>query len=397
MTSAATKKILVFSRYYLPAASAGGPIKSVSNLVNALGEEFSFHIVTSDRDIGSGEKYPGISVDSWVSVGMARVMYLKKDASLPFKLMKLIRSGQFDLIYLNSFFDPLFSIAPMLINRFSGSSRSPVLLAPRGEFSSGALGLKRMKKSIYTALSKMVGLYKEVVWHASSANESNDICRVFSPDSGAITTARVISASDISSFDSSTGLKFAPGSGPESALRVCFLSRIARMKNVLFVLDLLKDVEMPLELSIYGPMEDIEYWKQCQDAIASLPANIKVEYFGLVPPSDVVKTIARHDLLVLPTLGENYGHVIVEAWAAGVPVLISDQTPWRGLVGRRLGWDYPLSDPQRFLQALRTASQWSAEDWAQVRSACLEEAGRIVNNSSVIEDNRLMLRKAIGH
>jgi glycosyltransferase involved in cell wall biosynthesis len=104
-----------------------------------------------------------------------------------------------------------------------------------------------------------------------------------------------------------------------------------------------------------------------------------------------------HDLFILPTLGENYGHVIVEAWAAGVPVLLSDQTPWRGLSGKRIGWDFPLSSPHLFHQALMTASQWSGDDWMEIKSACVKEAGKIVNNSGVIEDNRLMLRKAMGH
>lgn len=395
MIASAPKRILVLTRYYLPGSCAGGPIKSVSNLVNALGKEFSFHIITSDRDIGDGERYLGIVTGSWVTLGMARVMYLKKDIFLPFKLLKIIRSGQFDLIYLNSFFDPCFSIIPMLINRLSMQSRSSVLLASRGELSFGALGLKRMKKLFYIRFAKVVNLYKGIVWHASTSNESNDIRRVFSLSSDSIATARVISASDIASlgeFSKPDGQLNLPSG---NIFRICFLSRISRMKNLSFVLEVLKKVQIQVELSIYGPLEDIEYWNLCQHEIKSLPTNIKTHYLGPVAPSDVVKTIAAYDLFFLPTLGENYGHVIVEAWSAGVPVLISDQTPWRNLRERSVGWDLPLSSLENFKDALLEVSQWSREYRNHVRLSCHQEAISIINNQSVIADNRMMLLNAM--
>ena len=54
-----------------------------------------------------------------------------------------------------------------------------------------------------------------------------------------------------------------------------------------------------------------------------------------------------------PTLGENYGHVIYEALDSGCPVLISDQTPWRGLSEVGAGWDLPLDKPDLFRQACK--------------------------------------------
>ena len=44
----------------------------------------------------------------------------------------------------------------------------------------------------------------------------------------------------------------------------------------------------------------------------------------------------------MPTTHENFGHAVVEAWAHGRPVLLSDQTPWRGLAELDLGWDLQL-------------------------------------------------------
>ena len=52
--------ILVFCDYYLPGYKAGGPVRSISQLVGALGKEFSFKVVTRDRDLGDDDSYPGI-------------------------------------------------------------------------------------------------------------------------------------------------------------------------------------------------------------------------------------------------------------------------------------------------------------------------------------------------
>lgn len=389
--------ILVMIGVYLPGNSGGGPIKSVSNLVKALGSDFDFDIVTSDRDLNSSKPYLEIKIGDWNSIGNSRVMYLKRGVPSLLQMYKIIRDGHYDLIYLNSFFDSHFSIFPVLVNRLMAKKSMPVLLAPRGEFSPGALGLKKLKKYFYIKLSKLIGLYKNITWHASTANEANDIRHIFSPAYGAVSTARVISASDIANISTSDEVNNIASDNSNVNLRVCFLSRIAKMKNLHFALDLLKQFDRPLTFSVYGPLEDSAYWEECQRSIKSLPTNIKVEYHGSVDTKDVVKTISSHDIFILPTLGENYGHVIVEAWAAGVPVLISDRTPWKNLEGRKIGWDIPLSSPELFRKALMTACQWNADEWREAKSACRKEADSIINNADVVNDNKLMFLNAINH
>ena len=59
-------------------------------------------------------------------------------------------------------------------------------------------------------------------------------------------------------------------------------------------------------------------------------------------------TLAGYDLFLLPTRGENFGHAIFDALEVGLPVLISDQTPWRDLERIGAGWSLPLADPDRF-------------------------------------------------
>jgi glycosyltransferase involved in cell wall biosynthesis len=88
-----------------------------------------------------------------------------------------------------------------------------------------------------------------------------------------------------------------------------------------------------------------------------------VHYEGPVKNEEVCSLIQLHHLFVLPTFGENFGHAIFEALAAGRPVLISDQTPWRRLEQQRAGWDLPLDDPQAFINVIQNVAQMNSSDF----------------------------------
>jgi glycosyltransferase involved in cell wall biosynthesis len=76
----------------------------------------------------------------------------------------------------------------------------------------------------------------------------------------------------------------------------------------------------------------------------------------------VAGLFSTNHLFYFPTLGENYGHVICEALAAGCPALISDRTPWRGLERAGAGWDLPLESPERFRAAIQRAVDMTHEE-----------------------------------
>ena len=81
-----------------------------------------------------------------------------------------------------------------------------------------------------------------------------------------------------------------------------------------------------------------------------------VKYHGVIKHEEVARELAGHDLFFLPTWGENFGHVIHEALAAGLPVLISDKTPWRNLEDQGVGWDLPLDAPEKFRRVIEDQS-----------------------------------------
>jgi glycosyltransferase involved in cell wall biosynthesis len=135
------------------------------------------------------------------------------------------------------------------------------------------------------------------------------------------------------------------------------LSRVSQKKNLHFALDLLGSVQGDIELDIYGPIENRAYWEQCQEGIRRLPDRVRAHYKGPVSSDRVVQIFSQYHFQLFPTLGENFGYVILEALAGGCPVLISDKTPWKDLSKQGAGWDIPLNARRLWLDAIQTCTE----------------------------------------
>lgn len=395
--------ILTFARNYLPGYKAGGPIRTIANMVASLGDEFEFRIVTLDRDLGDTKPYPGVEGDTWVPCGKAMVRYISQAGFGLGKIVEIARSTPHDVIYLNSFFDPRFTQQVLVNNRLGRLRGRPIVIASRGELSPGALRIKSLKKSVFIRLAKLFRLYDGLTWQASSLREAEDIRREMS--GGRVLFRRVavaenlVVAGDQVFFENSQGVlaKRVRDQVAGHPLRVCVLSRISPMKNLHFSLRMLGEVRVPVRFTIFGPIEDEAYWSACEALIAKLPPHIEVVYEGAVEPEQVVPALMNHDLFLLPTLGENFGHVIHEALRAGLPLLISDQTPWRDLEAKGVGWDLSLTDMGVFVQRIEELSGWPAERHQQAAERAYEIALKVGRSEETLKANRELFLNAIHH
>lgn len=370
--------ILVFCNFYLPGFRGGGPIRTIANMVDKLGDDFDFRIVALDRDIGDEFAYDAIDVGAWNKNGKAQVSYVASGSRGFRKISEIMRNNQYSALYLNSFFSFQFSIIPLLFLRFIKSGK-PIILGPRGEFSVGALAIKSFKKRIFIALSRALGLHKNVIWHASTDYEAEDIRRVMGEN------ALIRTAIDLAMTGGD--IEFAPRNDG-SALRVIFISRISPKKNLLGALSLLRHVRQEVRFDVYGPAEDEAYWAECRDAAAALPANVVFTYRGALEPLEVAPTLANYDLFLFPTFGENYGHVIAEALSTGLPILISDTTPWRNLEETKLGWDIPLDQSDRFIACIEECCAKSADEYDKWRREIRQWAVVNIGNQDAVDENR---------
>ncbi|HUJ53997.1 MAG TPA: glycosyltransferase family 4 protein [Steroidobacteraceae bacterium] len=355
-------RVLIFTSYYLPGYRAGGPIKSVAAAVEALHDKYQIAIVTRDREVGERRPYEVARNGQTARYGGVPVHYVPPNASCILQIRDLVRRYDPDLIYLNSLFDPVVTTVPLLLRRCGLVARDiGVALAPRGEFSQGALSLKRLRKRAFLTFAKGIDLYRGVIWQATAEKEVPEIRGAIAP------TAPVIVVVPDPPATPQLGASNTRPAKSLSALRLIFLGRISRMKNLDGALRILRNVRQRVQFSIYGPTEDEDYWKQCQELIAQLPDNVSVSYLGAVEPHQVSEAFFQNDLLFLPTLGENFGHVICEAWACGCPVLISDRTPWRELEGKGVGWDVPLNQPEVFARIIDRCAQLDPSEFELLR------------------------------
>ena len=84
-------RILVLTSCYLPGYKAGGPVRSISGMIQSLGDEFEFRVLTLDHDLGDRQPYPGVVRGAWTPVGKAQVMYLPTKLTRLDPLAQLIR------------------------------------------------------------------------------------------------------------------------------------------------------------------------------------------------------------------------------------------------------------------------------------------------------------------
>ena len=385
-------KILLLVGNYLPGFKSGGALRSTVNMVERLGDEFEFWIITSDRDIGDTSGYSRVNKNKWNIVGKAKVFYLSPTDSTIWNISKIINNTEHDILYLNSFFNPVFTIYPLIARRLNKLPNKPVIVATRGEFAKGALSIKKWKKIIYIMFSNVLRLYKKVFWQASSEFEAIDIRRVMKSYSPQVHVApNIPKYLNLNHLSSDIRVK-----KNENLLKICFLGRIAPVKNLDYALRVLSKLDLPINFDIYGPKEDKKYWDLCTEIIDLLPKSIDVNYMGPIENESVNDMFCKYDLFFLPTKGENFGHVILESMSAGTPILIADTTPWRNLEEHGVGWDIPLSSPNEFENAIEKMFQLDEKEYLKMRNSVRNYAEKVTNDVSILNQSKELFLNSLG-
>jgi glycosyltransferase involved in cell wall biosynthesis len=359
-------------------------------MVEALSDRIDFRIFTSDRDFGDPGPYAGVALNTWIAADRHQRFYADARHRGVRAVAAMIRQVSPRVIYLNSLFDASFSLMPLLLRRLRATpSDAAWIVAPRGECSAGAIALKRFKKRAFLAAARAIGLHRGVTWQASSEHEAADIRRVMGSAADQIAVApNLTQAVDAFIPPESNDIALPP-------LRVCFLSRITPKKNLAFAIRVLQRAHIPIEFHIFGPVEDEAYATSCQAMISASGSHLAVTWHGQISPAAVRETFARHHLFLFPTGGENFGHVVFESLAAGVPVLISDQTPWRDLDQAGVGWVRPLTDPQAFTDVINAFGRSTQDDRRSMSQRAYGYTRAMTQSSTTIDANRALFETAM--
>ena len=376
------RKILIFIDWFLPGYKAGGPVRSIANLISQLSETFDFKIVTRNTDYLSAQPYAGVASNCWVGFNAStQVFYFSEDNLTRQNLKKLIAETDFDVAYINGIYSFYFSILPLFLLK---KKPQKLLVAARGMLSAHAFSAKRTKKKLFLTATKLLGLYKQVNFHATNADEATQIKHVISSAKGIYIAPNLPKKMQLRS----------PPKREKQAgtLKLVSIARISVEKNTLFALEMLAKGNFTgkIQFDLYGSIYRDDYWQACLQVIAGLPENISVNYKGSIDNSLVHSTFSNYHFALMPSKGENFGHSMLESMMAGCPLIISDKTPWRKLERIQAGWDIALHKPDKFVAAIQACIDIKQAEYNRFSENAFKFAKQFSNDKSVIEKTRLM-------
>jgi glycosyltransferase involved in cell wall biosynthesis len=200
----------------------------------------------------------------------------------------------------------------------------PLLVSPRGMLASEALAFSRTRKRVVWALGQRGALETAACFHATAESEVQDIRRA-----GLTAPVAVIP----------NGIDIPAGDPAPGARTVLHLGRLHPKKGIDRLVAAwvrVADRHPDWRLRIVGPSE-VGYREELERQVRDLHAR-RVMFEGPLFGSDKLGAYRQSGLFVLPTLNENFGLVVAEALAAGIPVISTKGAPWSGLVAERCGW-----------------------------------------------------------
>lgn len=351
---------MIFCDFYLPGFKSGGGMWTVVNLVDRFCDQYDFYIVTRNYD-SKGDKAPFTTVktDSWNKVGEAQVYYFADGSLSVRKAASLVAEVDPDTFFVNSALSlPVFRLLSARKKRLIKDI--PLILAPCGEMSKGALSVKPLKKKVFLSYAELIDLYKGVIWKASFDSEADEIKAMMGSDVEVMVAPDLVPRAIIPDYDQSWKPQKVKGE-----VKFVFISRLVPKKNISYFLERLRDIrDGKVTYDIVGPLEDQAYWKQCRAIISDLPPNITVNVTGAFPDQrDALRRVCDSHFFAMPTLNENFGYVFIEGLAAGCPLLISDRTVWTDIDEKGVGWRIPLEQPEKYIDQINRCIDMDDEEF----------------------------------
>jgi len=204
----------------------------------------------------------------------------------------------------------------------------PLIVSPRGMLQPWALRYRRWRKKVAWIFWQKSRLQVANLIHAASGSEAEGISKlelkkpvVIVPNGTAIP--------DLEKYKSvSEGGK----------CRMLFLSRIHPSKGLLNLISALSRIESRnWSLNIAGYDEN-NHQQDVERAVTKVGLTNEIQFIGPVENDRKWEVYSESDLFVHPSFSENFGIVVAEALASGLPVITTTGTPWAELDEFDCGW-----------------------------------------------------------
>ena len=263
----------------------------------------------------------------------------------------------------------------------------PLLLQPHGMLEPWAMNYKFLKKKMAMLLYQQHDLQSAAVLIATAQSEYQNLRTL-----GLRQPIAVIPNGVDIHVDTRRSKEIAS----KNTLRnVLFLSRVQEKKGLLNLVDAWSMLRPDgWCLNIAGPDED-GHLSEVMARVSQKGISASVNYVGAVAGQDKSDLYSRADLFVLPTFSENFGVVVAEALAHGVPVITTRGAPWQDLETYCCGWWIDIGvDP--LVQALRQALALSDSE-RQTMGARGRDYVQRYNWNGIAQQTAEVYRWVLGH
>lgn len=208
----------------------------------------------------------------------------------------------------------------------------PCVATPHGMLEPWALARHGLRKRVALALWQRRDLAGARFLHCTAPAEAQHVAALSLGVPTVVIPNGVFWAADDASFSTDARPLV---DGRRTAV---FLSRLHPKKGLpLWVEAWRRVVPTGWRMEVHGPDEG-GHRRVVEKLVEKADLAATWSFFGEADDRMRAEVLARAHLFVLPSHSENFGLVVGEALAAGVPVLTTTATPWTDLGERGMGW-----------------------------------------------------------
>ena len=325
--------------------SGGGPSKSISDLAlnQALqGQNVTIFTTVSENPYLKESPHPNLN------------LHFVSGNSFKAELKQFLTQNKFDVFHGHG----IWQMPVHYMAHLARMKNIPYIITPRGMLEPWPLNTKKWKKKLALTLYQRHDLAKATCIHVTAQMEAENIRKLGFKNPIAL----IPNGIDINEFP----VKPKPITKEKHTL--LFLSRIHPKKGIELLIDAWQQLDNTLrqywQVKIAGNGEE-GYIASMEKLIKERGLNEEIKIIG--PQFGEAKLAAYHssDLFVLPTHSENFGIVVAESLACGLPVITTKGTPWEELLTNHAGWWIDIG-VQPLVEALQEALQLSEEQRIQM-------------------------------
>ncbi len=209
-----------------------------------------------------------------------------------------------------------------------------IVLSPHGMLEPWILNRNPWKKKLALLLYQHKAIRRADVIHTTAQSELNQI-RNLGYNQKAVVIPNGIDLSEVKAKTQ--------WSKKNNTFRLLFLSRVHLKKGIELLIDAVTKLNNPkIEVIIAGEGEE-NYITSLKQQCEKNNIEHQFKFVGGIYGVAKWEAYKQCDVFILPTYSENFGIVVAEALAVGVPVITTTGTPWNELETQHCGWWIDLS------------------------------------------------------